>query len=110
MSSTRREGDRKIHVVALGEEKLPAYDRVHRSEYFGAKRRTTRSLARRHGTGSAESTCVLLVKKSPKSSGIRGSCSSESGEEFPYDTLILATGSAAFVLLVPRRRKKGRLR
>ncbi len=103
---TRREGDRKIHVVALGEEKLPAYDRVHLSEYFSGK--TADDLILEPTTWYRERGVDLrLGQKVAKIKRDSRIVLTESGEEFPYDTLILATGSAAFVPPVPGVEKKG---
>lgn len=103
---TSREGNKKIHVVALGEEELPAYDRVHLSEYFSGKTADDLILEptnwyRERGIDLRLGQSVAQINRDSRV------VITKSGEEFPYDTLILATGSAAFVPPVPGVEKKG---
>lgn len=103
---TEGEGRNKVHVVALGEEPLPAYDRVHLSEYFAGK--TADDLILEPTSWYRERGVDLrLGQKVRKINRESRVVSTASGEEFPYDTLVLATGSDAFVPPVPGVEKKG---
>lgn len=103
---TEGEGRSKVHVVALGEEPLPAYDRVHLSEYFSGKVADDLILEplawyRERGVDLRLNQKVAQINRESRV------VQTASGEEFPYDTLVLATGSEAFVPPVPGVEKKG---
>ena len=103
---TEGEGRNKVHVVALGEEQLAAYDRVHLSEYFSGK--TAEELTLEPTAWYSERGIDLrLGHKVVKINRESRVVEIEGDEEFPYDTLVLATGSAAFVPPVPGVEKKG---
>lgn len=95
-----------LHIVSLGEENLPAYDRVHLSEYFSGK--TAEDLLLEPVSWYAERGVDLrLGTRAAKIDRESRLVTSEKGEIFPYDTLILATGAEAFVPPIPGLEKKG---
>ena len=96
----------KYEVLVFGEEKLPAYDRVHLSEYF--KERSADSLMLTSVDWYKEKGIAL--KTGTKVAGLdteQKTLTDEFGEEYQYDKLVLATGSSAFVPPVPGIDKKG---
>lgn len=103
---TDGEGREKLHIVALGEESLPAYDRVHLSEYFSGK--TANDLILEPTSWYEERGIDLRLNqtgaKIDRDSRI---VTTVSGEEFAYDTLVLATGSEPFVPPLPGLDKVG---
>lgn len=99
---TQRPESQKMEITVIGGEPRLAYDRVHLSEFFGGK--TADDLA----MGSPEqyqSWGVRTVLGSPVSDIDRDSqcVSTEDGQTFSYDILVLATGSFPFVPPIPGR-------
>jgi nitrite reductase (NADH) large subunit len=93
-------------ITVFGEEMRPAYDRVHLSGYFASKTADDLSLASRQWYSNNNINLYLgdpvqAIDRQAKT--VR----SHSGLIVPYDYLILATGSAAFVPLIPGVEKQG---
>lgn len=102
----KAEGREKISVVALGEEPLPAYDRVHLSEYFSGKTADQLLLEplewyRERGIDLRMNQKVLRIDRESRL------VITQTGDEVPYDTLVLATGAGPFVPPIPGTEKKG---
>lgn len=84
------------HVVVIGEEPHPAYDRVHLSDLF-------------HGSTVAQVTLPELDERVEVRAGERVTAicpaartvTTSTGEVLPYDELVLATGSVPFVPPIP---------
>jgi len=100
------ESREKLSVVALGEEPLPAYDRVHLSEYFSGKTAEQLLLEPAHwyrerGIDLRLNQKVLRIDRESRL------VITQHGEEVPYDTLVLATGAGPFVPPIPGTEKKG---
>jgi nitrite reductase (NADH) large subunit len=91
------EGDARVaRVVTFCEEPVPAYDRVHLSEYFAGKDASALSLAsvdwyRERGIE------LYLGERAERIDRERRVVVSSRGREIPYDKVVLATGSSAFV-------------
>src|SRR5690606_8117149 len=103
---TSADGAMRVHVTALGEESLPAYDRVHLSEFFSGKTANDLLLEplgwyRERGIDLRLNAKVVHIDR--ESRVVR----TATGEEYPYDSLVLATGAAPFVPPVPGLEKKG---
>ncbi len=100
------ESKEKLSVVALGEEPLPAYDRVHLSEYFSGK--TADDLLLEPAEWYKERGIDLrLNQKVSRIDRESRLVITQTGEEVPYDTLVLATGAGPFVPPIPGTEKKG---
>ncbi|SLM62384.1 Nitrite reductase [NAD(P)H] large subunit [Dickeya aquatica] len=87
---------RQYHVVVFGEERHPAYDRVHLSEYFAGRSAGSLSMVSegffgQHGIELRTGCQVTAIDRQCRC--VRDA----SGQETPYDRLVLATGSYAFV-------------
>lgn len=103
---TDSEAKQNVHVTALGEESLPAYDRVHLSEYFSGKTANDLLLEPKNwyeerGIDLRLNSRALRIDRESRV------VTTEAGDEFPYDSLILATGAAPFVPPVPGLEKRG---
>ncbi|MEH6382447.1 MAG: FAD-dependent oxidoreductase, partial [Dietzia cercidiphylli] len=89
-----------LTVTVIGEETDPAYDRVGLSSYVGAWDRESLHLEdARHGADPR-----VTVRSGHLVTAIdreAGEVELSSGERIAYDTLVLATGSRAFVPPVP---------
>jgi nitrite reductase (NADH) large subunit len=86
----------KLDVVVLSAEPRLAYDRVHLSEYFSGKTAeelalTTPEYYQQHNIKFAINAKVVNINKLTKS------VTTEAGEVFEYDKLVLSTGSYPFV-------------
>jgi nitrite reductase (NADH) large subunit len=95
-----------FNLVVFGEEPRVAYDRVHLSEYFGGK--TADDLLMAPTQWYHDNGIVLhlgdAVQEIDRASQ---TVHARSGLVQPYDYLILATGSSAFVPDIPGVEKKG---
>lgn len=101
-----REGANQFNLVVFGEETRPAYDRVHLSEYFAGKTAEDLSLApaqwyRDNNIVLHLSDPVLRIDREKKM------IYSHHGIQESYDYLIMATGSSAFVPVIPGVEKAG---
>lgn len=96
----------KVHIVALGEESIPAYDRVHLSEYFSGK--TAQDLILEPvGWYEERGIDLRLEQRGTRIDREARIVTTDSGEEFAYDSLVLATGGEPFVPPLPGLDKKG---
>ncbi len=91
-----RELHQQYEIVVFGEERLPAYDRVHLSEYFAGRSAASLSLVSEgffadHGITLCSASKIVAIDSQQRC--VRD----EQGVETHYDKLVLATGSYAFV-------------
>jgi nitrite reductase (NADH) large subunit len=98
--------ERLYAITVLGEEPLPAYDRVHLTDYFtkrsaGALALGTHDWYRERGIALRTGLRVTAIDRT------RREVSGEDGTIVGYDVLVLATGSAPFVPPVPGVDKAG---
>lgn len=93
-------------LITFCEEPLPAYDRVHLSEYFSGKSADDLSLApvQWYADNNVELHLEDRVDSIDRSAK---TVTSQKGKTIQYDKLILATGSAPFVPPVPGIDKEG---
>ncbi|MBQ62076.1 MAG: nitrite reductase (NAD(P)H), partial [Gammaproteobacteria bacterium] len=89
-----------VSITVIGGEPRPAYDRVHLSDYFAGKKPgelalTTREHYRSAGVRAFFGDPVAHINRDEKTVRTRG------GRQFPYDNLVLATGSYPFVPPIP---------
>ncbi|ULQ52810.1 nitrite reductase large subunit NirB [Flavihumibacter fluvii] len=96
----------RFQLTVFGEETRPAYDRVHLSEFFSGKSAEDLSLAPAqwyldNGIQLYLSDPIIQIDRTAKT--IR----SHQGLSVPYDYLVMATGSAAFVPAIPGVEKDG---
>ncbi|NCI47704.1 nitrite reductase large subunit NirB [Sediminibacterium soli] len=96
----------QYELTVFGEEARPAYDRVHLSEFFAGKSANDLLLA---DAGWYASRGIVLHLGDPVQRIDRGSKTvySHKGLAVPYDYLVLATGSSAFVPPIPGIEKNG---
>ena len=93
-------------ITVFGEEVRPAYDRVHLSEYFAGK--SADELLMAPASWYAENNITLhLGDPVAQINRTAKTVDSHKGLTIPYDILILATGSAAFVPPIPGTEKDG---
>jgi nitrite reductase (NADH) large subunit len=95
-----------FQITVFGEEIRPAYDRVHLSEFFAGKSAEDLSMA---PASWYTDNNITLHLGDPISQINRDAKTVDSykGLTIPYDVLILATGSAAFVPPIPGTEKDG---
>ena len=95
-----------FQVVVFGEEPRIAYDRVHLSSYFDGKTAEDLQLC---PTGWYADNDIILYTGDPviRIDRINKTIHSLQGKIQPYDYLVLATGSSAFVPSVPGIDKDG---
>ena len=95
-----------MELVVFGEEPRPAYDRVHLSEYFSGKSAEDLYMAPADWYAA---NGIQLHLADPIQSIDRHNqlVHSFKGLTVPYDYLVLATGSAAFVPAIPGVEKDG---
>lgn len=86
----------RYQIVVFGEERYPAYDRVHLSEYFAG--RSADSLSMVEGDFFAQYGIELRTRcRIDAIDRQRRIVRDSQGVETPWDTLVLATGSYPFV-------------
>ncbi|MGF2410979.1 nitrite reductase large subunit NirB [Ferruginibacter sp.] len=96
----------QFNITVFGEEIRPAYDRVHLSEYFAGK--SAEDLTMAPASWYAENNITLhLGDPIAQINRTEKTVDSHKGLTVPYDVLILATGSAAFVPPIPGTEKNG---
>ncbi|MDT9690741.1 nitrite reductase large subunit NirB [Streptomyces sp. P9(2023)] len=96
----------RARVVVLCEEPRPAYDRVQLTSYFSG--RTPDDLSMVEDGFMAKHGIELYVGDPAESVDREGrTVTARSGQVFPYDTLVLATGSYPFVPPVPGKDARG---
>ncbi|MCL6744227.1 nitrite reductase large subunit NirB [Kosakonia sp. R1.Fl] len=92
--------ERELHlhydIVVFGEERLPAYDRVHLSEYFAGRSAQSLSLVS-EGFFADNGITLHCASKIVAIDSQQRCVRDAQGVETHYDTLVLATGSYAFV-------------
>ncbi|MBX5460208.1 MAG: nitrite reductase large subunit [Steroidobacteraceae bacterium] len=93
-------------ITVLGEEPRAAYDRVQLSAFFSGKSADELSVVppgfmERHGI------CLRLGERAAAIDRDRRIVRTSTGDELPYDVLVLATGSYPFVPPVPGRDRAG---
>ena len=96
-----------FRIVVFGEEPRPAYDRVHLSEYFAGKSAHDLSLSMAGWFDDEQDIELHIgdpVREIDRSSRI---VHSQKGISQPYDYLVLATGSSAFVPDISGIEKEG---
>ena len=98
--------DREISLTVYGEEPLPAYDRVHLSEYFESQSEdkllmAPRSWYEEHAINLKTSQLITNIDRANKT------ITTHTGESESYDHLVLATGSSAMVPSIKGVDKKG---
>lgn len=101
-----KKGDTDIKITVFGEEYLPAYDRVHLSEFFSGKTADDLSMAPMswyNDNGIDLRLGELISDIDPISKTV----SSHKGNLVTYDKLIFATGSAPFVPSIDGVNKEG---
>lgn len=97
---------RRMRIVVVGEEPLPAYDRVHLTDYFGTRDAASLVMApaawyAEHGIELVLGRRVAAIDREIKE------VVTEAGGRIPYDYVVLATGSAPFVPRFPGVDKDG---
>jgi nitrite reductase (NADH) large subunit len=101
-----RDVDKQHRLVVVGEEPRPAYDRVRLTSYFAS--RSVDALILGGGDWYAANGIELVVGARVTSfDRARREATTSGGAVFPYDRLVLATGSAPFVPPVHGIEKKG---
>ena len=101
-----KDTDKRFNIITFCEEPLPAYDRVHLSEYFSGK--TAEDLTLQPLQWYLDKGITLhLGDRAIKIDREAKTVSSAKGIVTRYDKLVLATGSAPFVPPVPGIEKKG---
>ncbi|MEU7764250.1 nitrite reductase large subunit NirB [Nocardia sp. NPDC049190] len=95
-----RDSDGRWRVVILGEERLPAYDRVGLSSYVGAWDASSLALPGNEyvGDGLVE---LRLGERAESIDRTARTVITSAGHTVAYDALVLATGSYPFVPPVP---------
>jgi nitrite reductase (NADH) large subunit len=97
---------KQFNITVFGEETRPAYDRVHLSEYFAGK--SAEDLTMAPASWYAENNISLhLGDPIAQINRDTKTVDSHKGLTLPYDVLILATGSSAFVPPIPGTEKNG---
>ncbi len=94
------DNDTQLDIVVLSAEPRLAYDRVHLSEYFSGKTAeelamTTPEYYQQNQVNFALSAKVVNINKLAKT------VTTESGDVYEYDKLVLSTGSYPFVPPIP---------
>ncbi|PRY65298.1 assimilatory nitrite reductase (NAD(P)H) large subunit precursor [Vreelandella songnenensis] len=95
----------QVDVTVFGEERHRAYDRVHLSEYFSGRDAEALALCdadyyASHGITFNSSEAVTSIDRAAKT------LTTERGD-YPYDQLVLATGSYPFVPPIPGNDRDG---
>ena len=93
-------------LLVFGEERRPAYDRVHLSAYFAD--RDAGKLALADAAWYAERGIELRCGERVVGADTEAkTVTTAAGEVHPYDYLVLATGSSPFVPPIPGRERRG---
>ena len=98
----RRGATRTSDITVVGEESIPAYDRVHLSQLFEGVEPSALNLV---GDETRKDPAVTLIagENVIRLDRSRQVARTDAGREIEYDTVVLATGSSAFVPPVPGR-------
>ncbi len=96
----------KYEIIVFGEEPWAAYDRVHLTDYYTGTSIYDLKLAPR--TWYEENNITLLTSaKIVEINREQKEVTAQDGKAYAYDTLILSTGSSAFVPPIPGIDKEG---
>jgi nitrite reductase (NADH) large subunit len=96
----------RAQLVTFCEEPVPAYDRVHLSEYFSGKDAAALCIA--NSEWYAERGIELFLgERAERIDRERRVVISSRGREIAYDKVVLATGSSAFVPPIAGARRPG---
>jgi len=96
----------QFDVITFCEEPIPAYDRVHLSEYFAGKSADDLSLV--EGNFFADNDITIhMGDKAETIDRDNKTITSAKGLVIAYDKLVLATGSSAFVPPIPGHDRDG---
>jgi nitrite reductase (NADH) large subunit len=101
-----KSGQEQFEITVFGEEPRRAYDRVHLSEYFGGKSADDLSMStatwyEENNIKLNTSELVIDIDREKKT------ITTHTDQIHPYDYLVLATGSAAFVPPIDGVEKEG---
>ncbi|WP_429160217.1 nitrite reductase large subunit NirB [Aeromonas media] len=96
----------RFEVTVFGAEPDSAYDRVHLSEVFGGKAPETLRMADPAWYEESGITLRLGAEVEVLDRAAR-TLTLANGEQFPYDRLVLATGSVPFVPPIPGHQREG---
>lgn len=96
----------KFDMTVFGEENVPAYDRVHLTDYYTGSSveellMNTRDWYKDNKIDLHTNELVVKVDVGLKN------VETHTGAKYPYDKLVFATGSRAFVPPIPGREKEG---
>lgn len=101
-----KEGSEKYKLIVFGEEPRPAYDRVHLSEFF--ENEDAKALELAPANWYAENNIELISnERITDIHNKKKTISTVSDKQYPYDYLVLATGSSAFVPPIKGVEKEG---
>lgn len=95
----------RFEVTVFGAEPDPAYDRVHLSEVFGGKAPQALRMADPAWYEESGITLRLGAEVEVLDRAAR-TLTLANGEQFPYDRLVLATGSVPFVPPIPGHQRR----
>ena len=103
---TDKDTENKFEITTFCEEPRPAYDRVHLSYYFDGKTVEDLTMAKIEWY-EEKGISIHIGDKAVAIDRENKTVTSAKGVSIPYDKLILATGSDAFVPPVPGIDKEG---
>lgn len=95
----------QFDITVIGEEPRPAYDRVHLTAWFETREAASLNMVK-EGFYSENSITALTHEKVIAIDRAAQTVSTDKGEQYAYDKLILATGSFPFVPPVPGHDRK----
>jgi nitrite reductase (NADH) large subunit len=91
-----RDPARRFAITVIGEEPRLAYDRVHLSAYFDGKSVEDLTVASRERYRELD-VAIILGDRAARIDRAQKCVTTDAGFRVPYDVLVLATGSKAFV-------------
>ncbi|MFT6475994.1 MAG: nitrite reductase (NADH) large subunit [Zhongshania aliphaticivorans] len=95
----------QFDITVIGEEPRPAYDRVHLTAWFETREAASLNMVK-DGFYSDNHITALTHEKVIAIDRAAQTVSTDKGEQYAYDKLILATGSFPFVPPVPGHDRK----
>lgn len=95
----------QFDITVIGEEPRPAYDRVHLTAWFETREAASLNMVK-EGFYSDNNITALTHEKVIAIDRAAQIVSTDKGEQYAYDKLILATGSFPFVPPVPGHDRK----
>jgi nitrite reductase (NADH) large subunit len=95
----------QFDITVIGEEPRPAYDRVHLTAWFETREAASLNMVKEGFYGDNHIT-ALTHEKVIAIDRAAQTVSTDKGEQYAYDKLILATGSFPFVPPVPGHDRK----